>query len=96
MTWITAEQRVTFGWAWLAGMNAVSSVTSQQRVWHKRGVERLSSRPRRAEVKLLVMEKTEIFLYTFLVSHYVFNILFVSWLFITGSPTEITNYGLSN
>lgn len=47
-------------------------------------------------MKLLVMEKTEIFLYTFLVSHYVFNILFSSWLFIIESPTEITNYGLSD
>lgn len=42
------------------------------------------------------MESTEIFLYTFLVSQYVFNILFISWLFIAGVPTELTNYGLLN
>lgn len=42
------------------------------------------------------MESTEIFLYTFLVSHYVFNILFISWLFTVGVPTELTNYGLLN
>lgn len=40
------------------------------------------------------MERTEIFLYTFLVSHYVFNVLFISWLHIIGEPADLINYEL--
>lgn len=42
------------------------------------------------------MERLELFLYTFLVSHYIWNIVFISWLFTSGIPTELTNYGLLN
>lgn len=40
------------------------------------------------------MESNEVFLYTFLTSHYLFTVLFVAWLFVAGVPTEISNYGL--
>lgn len=40
------------------------------------------------------MERTEIFLYTFLVSHYVFNVLFISWLYIIEEPTDLIHYEL--
>ncbi len=40
------------------------------------------------------MEKTEIFLYIFLVSHYTFNVFVISWIFANGTPTDMTNYGL--
>lgn len=42
------------------------------------------------------MEKTEIFLYTFLVSHYIWNVVFISWLFTRGTPSDLSNYGLPN
>lgn len=42
------------------------------------------------------MERLEIFLYVFLVSHHIFNVLFISWLYNVGIPTELTNYGLPN
>lgn len=76
------------GWAWPAGLNtAVSSVTSQRRrVRHERGGEARSSRG---------MENTEVFLYTFIISHYIWNIVFVSWLF-SWEPTALNNYGSLN
>lgn len=40
------------------------------------------------------MENPEIFLYTFLTSHYLSTVLFIAWLFLAGAPTEISNYGL--
>lgn len=40
------------------------------------------------------MEREEVFLYTFLTSHYFGTVLFIAWLFIAGVPTEISNYGL--
>lgn len=42
------------------------------------------------------MESNEVFLYTFLTSHYLFTVLFVAWLFVAGVPTEISNYGLQH
>ena len=35
------------------------------------------------------MEGTEVFLFTFLVSHYIFNVLFISWLLVVGEPTLV-------
>lgn len=40
------------------------------------------------------MEKTEIFLYFFLVSHYMFTVFVIWWIFVHGTPTPLTNYGL--
>lgn len=48
------------------------------------------------------MESLEIFLYVFLVSHYTFNIAFVSWVFSQSVPIDLAdlkhvdNYGLLN
>lgn len=43
---------------------------------------------------LVVMENIQLFLYTFLVSHYLWSVAFILWLFVSGTPTELTNYGL--
>lgn len=97
LTRITAEARHR-GWAWLTGRNnAVSSVTLQQSYSltreRSRGSEQLTT-SRKPDPR--VMEKLEIFLFTFLVSHYLWNIVFVSWLFTCFTPTDFTNYGLPN
>ena len=42
------------------------------------------------------MESPEIFLYTFILSHYVFKVVFVSWLARYGTADALTNYGLPN
>ena len=42
------------------------------------------------------MESLEVFLYTFLVSHYIWNIVFVSWLLSSAAPPDHTYYGLLN
>lgn len=40
------------------------------------------------------MESAEIFMFTFLTSHYLSTVLLITWLFFAGTPTDISNYGL--
>lgn len=43
-----------------------------------------------------VMEKTETFSDIYLVSHHTGIVLLVSWMYVCGTPTDFTNYGLFN
>lgn len=42
------------------------------------------------------MEISEVVLFCVLFTHYFGTVLFISWLFVAGTPTEISNYGLPN
>lgn len=77
------------GWAWPAGMSALSAVPQQRSdqsgtrarsVWSQQPTAR-------------AMRRTEVFAHTFLASLHVFKILFISRL---SGDEELRNYGLPN